>query len=107
MQQQIITTMKKQIMIIIIKSSEQSKNIKTLKEPANLRIWYANANTLTQDKIRELSMEINACKIPADIIAVTEIIPKHYKRTLQEEDYIIEGYTFEYENLTIQIQLEE
>ena len=71
-----------------------------MKKPTSLHVWYTNADTLTHDKIRELSMEISASNIPPDIIAITEIVPKHCKRILQEEDYIIEGYTFEYENLS-------
>ena len=63
-----------------------------------LNIWYTNADTLTKDKIQELTNDINASS-PPDIIAVTEIKPKNYTKELQMVEYMIDGYEFESANL--------
>ena len=46
-----------------------------------LQIWYANADALTKDKIRDLENEITSDTLP-DIIAITEFKPKNYIREL-------------------------
>ena len=63
-----------------------------------LTLWYTNADTLTKDKLRELKQEI-ASGTPPDIIAITELKPKNYRRELTKIEYKIEGYRFEPKNL--------
>lgn len=46
----------------------------------------------------ELKEEIK-CKLAPDIIAISEIKPKNYKRELQENEYSITGYKFEHTTL--------
>ena len=86
-----------------MKKQEKNKNIKnkTLKQKQEqmLRIWYTNADTLTQDKIRELENEITSDMQP-DIIAITEFKPKNYIRELTQHDFKLDNYIFECENLT-------
>lgn len=60
-----------------------------------LTIWYTNADTLTKDKVNELTNEINQENPEKpDIICITEFKPKNFSRTLTEQEYKIEGYEF-------------
>ena len=67
------------------RNKKLKKNIKT---HDLIRIWYANADTLTKEKIEELKQEIISSE-PPDVIAITEIKPKNYKRQLSEVEYKI------------------
>jgi hypothetical protein len=59
-----------------------------------LNIWYTNADTLTKEKLHELKEDIKS-DTPPDIIAITELKPKNYKRELTNVEYKIKGYRFE------------
>ena len=50
-----------------------------------MNIWFTNADTLTKDKIMELKENIK-CDSPPDIIAISEVKPKNYKREITEID---------------------
>ena len=63
-----------------------------------LTIWYTNADTLTKDKLIELTNEINQENAP-DVICITEFKPKNFSRTLTEVEYKIEGYEFVQEGI--------
>lgn len=63
-----------------------------------ISIWYTNTDTLTKEKVYELGEEIRS-DTPPDIIAITELKPKNYKRELRMIDYELEGYSFEENNI--------
>ena len=76
--------------ININKLSNLSCNLKksvttSIKETGLISIWYTNADVLTQAKIHELKEEISTSAVRPDIIAITEIKPKHYVRELTEK----------------------
>ena len=64
-----------------------------------LNIWFTNADTLTQDKMIELREDVADTNPPPDVIAISELKPKNFKRTLNENEFKIPGYEFEHENL--------
>ena len=63
-----------------------------------INIWFTNADTLTRNKIIELTEEVK-CDSPPDIIAINEVKPKNFKRVLNATEYQIPGYTFQHNSL--------
>ena len=60
-------------------------------------IWYTNIDTLTKEKILELEHDIKTNQKP-DIIMLTEIKPKNFKKKLDKTEYKIEDFEFEVVN---------
>ena len=78
----------------------RSKNLKMNSKEKKLQIWYTNADVLTREKLNELKDFIDSSNAP-DIIAITEIKPKNYKRVLSKSDYKLKGYLLEPVNLNV------
>ena len=58
---------------------------------------YTIADTLT--KLKKLELENMIKEGSPELIAITELKPKNFKRVLQYLDYCIKDYNFEIENL--------
>jgi len=56
-----------------------------------LKIWYTNADTLT-NKMSELRSRIHQTKSEPDVIAITEVKPKNARYNLTESEIKIDGY---------------
>ena len=78
-----------------------------MKKPTSLHVWYTNADTLTHDKIRELSMEISASNIPPDIIAITEIFQNIAKRYYKKKTTSLKAIHLNMKISAMWTQLEE
>ena len=73
-------------------SSHASKHFNSLK------VLYTNADGFTISKQTELKCYIQ--EFEPDIIAITEILPKHTVFYLDASHYIIDGYNMFYSDLT-------
>ena len=60
-----------------------------------MRIWSTNADVLTKDKLLELNDQTR--NNAPEIIAISEVKPKNYKRTLSALEYKLHGYSIESE----------
>ena len=77
------------------KKEVKKKIQKQTKTRKNLKIFYTNADQLTNSKKRELNEVV--IKEQPDIIAICEVKPKNGKKERLIQDYSIEGYSEPYE----------
>ena len=61
--------------------------------------WFINAYVLTKDKLSELKCKIDQATDKPDIIAISEVKPTKYRRTLSIEEYHINCYAIEHLNI--------
>ena len=61
------------------------------KAPKKLKVFTANADVLTKDKMAELRRDAKAEQ--PDIIAISEVKPKNYEKVRTLAEYKIKGYT--------------
>ena len=86
-----------------MQKEEKHKNIlqqqqNKIKNQKGINVWYTNADVLTQEKLGELKEIISSSDTP-DVVAVTEVKPKYYRRKISEVEYQLPGYIMETENL--------
>ena len=73
---------------------DEEKRERKLKEQINA--LFTNADVLTKDKLSELKSKIDQATDELEIIAISELTPKNYSRTLSIED--IDCYTIDHLN---------
>ena len=76
---------------------DEEKREQKLKEHINA--WFTNADVLTKDKLSELKCKIDQATGKPDIIAISEVKPTNYRRTLSIEGYHIDCFAIEYLNI--------
>ena len=77
--------------------ADKEKRERKLKEHIN--VWFTNTDVLTKDKLSELKCKIDQATDKPDIIAISKIQPKNYRRTLSIEEHHIDCYAIEHLNI--------